>query len=353
MDEKTFKKLVQAAGIITSPSAGIPIATFMNIYDKVFARYERPDYSLYPGFYDYERVKKLMPRERMSILAGKNTLQGYYYKNKKPLGLVVTAHGIHAGADDYLPIQKYFYDHGFSVFSFDYRGTYDSNGDSNVGGCEPLVDLDIVLAFIERKKIAEGLPVFLFGHSWGGYACLASLCLDHKIQAVGTIGAMNDGAALVNEKAKEYAGVVSRVTWGWVMVYQRYLFKQYNDYNATLGINSKNIPIFVCHGVDDKVINYFEQSVICHKDEIKNPNCIFYTTKGIFGDHTDIMLSLDAILYRKEVESDLNLYQHKLGRTLTDDDKREFYKTIDHERYSNVNEDVLGKILNLYVSTLK
>ena len=353
MDEKTFKKLVQAAGIITSPSTGIPIATFMKVYDKVYQRYERPDYSLYPGFYDYEKVKKFMPRERISILIDKNTLQGYYYKNKEPLGLVITAHGIHAGADDYLPIQKYFYDHGFSVFSFDYRGTYDSNGDSNVGGCESLVDLDKVLEYITTHDKFMGLPIFLFGHSWGGYACLASLCLNYDIKAVATIGAMNDGASLVNEKAKEYAGIMSRVTWGMVMVYQRYLFRQYNDYNSTLGINSKNIPIMVFHGVDDKVINYYEQSVFAHKDEIKNPNCIFYPMKGIFGDHNDIMLSLDAILYRKEVESDLNIYIHEHGGIDSDDLRREFYKTINHERYSNPNEDVLAKILSMYLSTLK
>lgn len=353
MDEKTFKKLIQAAGIITSPTKGIPIAAFMKIYDKVFQRYERPDYSLYPGFYDYNKVKKVLPRERISVLVDKNTLQGYYYKNKDPKGLVVTCHGIHAGADDYLPIQKYFYDNGFSVFSFDYRGTYDSNGESNVGGCEPLVDLDAILTYIETHDIFKGLKIFLFGHSWGGYAALSSLCLNHKIEAVAAISPMNDGATLVNEKAKEYAGFMSRVTWGMVVVYQRYLFKQYNDYNSTLGINSKNVPVMVFHGVDDKVIDYFTLSVISHKDEITNPNCKFFTTKGVFADHNDIMLSLDAILYRKEVESDLNIYVHENGNVLTDDIKRKFYKTIDHERYSNVNEDVFKKILDMYLSTLK
>ena len=352
MKEKTKKKIIQAAGIITDPFAGPSIALFMNVYDKAFSRYERPDYSLYPGFYFYDRVKDKMKREEISFYDKDIRLQGYYYDCKNPLGIVVTAHGLHAGADDYLPIQKYFYDHSFNVFSFDYKGTYSSDGESTIGACESLVDLDCALKFIETNERFKGLPIFLFGHSWGGYAVLASLCLHKNINAVASISGMIDGATIINDKAKEYAGRMHYMTKGQIMVYQRYLFRDYVDYDAIKGINQSNIPCFIAHGIDDKVINYFTQSVTSHKNEITNPNVIYYDGMGFFGHHEDILLSLEAIKYRREVESMLKVYKHKIGLDFSLDDKREFYKTINHEKYSIVNLELMNQILSMFLKTL-
>ena len=106
-------------------------------------------------------------------------------------------------ADDYIPIQKFFYDHSFNVFSFDYKGTYSSEGDSTVGACESLVDLDVAIKFVKEKLNIKGLPLFLFGHSWGGYACLASLALHKDIKACASVSSMVDGHTIINDKAKE------------------------------------------------------------------------------------------------------------------------------------------------------
>ena len=351
MTEKTVKKLIQAAGIFADPAAGPTIALFMNIYDKAFSRYERPDYSLYPGLYCYSRVENEFKRKEISFYDKNIKLQGYYYECENPLGIVITAHGLHCGADDYIPIQKFFYDHSFNVFSFDYKGTYSSEGDSTVGACESLVDLDLAIKFVKENLNFKGLPLFLFGHSWGGYACLASLALHKDIKACASVSSMVDGHTIINDKAKEYAGKMHYLTKPYIVVYQRYLFKNYVDYDAIKGINATSAPIYIAHGTSDKVINYYEQSIFSKKDEIKNPNVTFYQGLGFHGDHNDILLSIDAIAYRHEVESMLKLLEHDKG-SLRDEDKREFYKTIDHKRYSSPNLEIMLPILQMFLNAL-
>ena len=100
-------------------------------YDAVFGRYDRPDYALTAGAYCFSRVTGL-DRELRSFYSDGVRLQGYYYRASSPKGLTVVCHGIHAGADDYLPIVEYMVNAGYSVFTFDYKGTYDSDGDSTV-----------------------------------------------------------------------------------------------------------------------------------------------------------------------------------------------------------------------------
>lgn len=351
MNEKTLKRLIQAAGILANPTTGPSVAVFMNVYDKAFSRYERPDYSLVPGLYFYDRIKEDLPREEISFMSGNVRLQGYYYKCKNPKGLVITAHGLHSGADDYLPIQKYFYDHSFNVFSFDFKGTYSSDGDSTVGACLALVDLDSAIKFVKSDDRFKGLPIFLFGHSWGGYAVLSVLSIHKDIKACAAISPMVNGHSIINDKAYEYAGLMSYMTKPYIIVYQRYLFKEYVDYDAVKGINESNIPCFIAHGIDDKVINYFTQSVTAKKDLITNPNVIFYDSIGYHGDHNDILLSFDAICYKKEIESKLKIEENK-NPNFNLDDKREFYKNIDHKRYSSPNLDIMNPILNMFLNTL-
>ena len=76
-------------------------------------------------------------------------LQGYFYPCKGAKGMVVVCHGMHAGADDYIPFIEYFVRSGYAVFTYDCQGTYASQGDSTVGMCTPLVNLDHALTFIE------------------------------------------------------------------------------------------------------------------------------------------------------------------------------------------------------------
>ena len=352
MEKKTKKALVAALGVATGGVGAVTIAAHMAVYDKAFSRYDRPDYSLMAGMYNIEKYSSLK-RELISYPSDDVLLQGYYYKANKPKGLVIFAHGIHSGADDYLPIVSYLLDNKYSVFAFDYKGTYDSEGDSCVGMCESLVDLDNTLTYLNKDVRFKELNKFLIGHSWGGYAVTSVLSLHDEIKACASIAGLNDGYTMIYEKGSQYAGKLALLSKPFLDVYQRYLFKDYVEYNAIKGINKNNIPILIAHGVDDEVISYNLQSIIAQKEKITNPNVIYYIGKGVLGKHNSIWHSIESYIYQQEVKSELKYKEFEKGSELTDKEKQVFYKEVDHKLYSEINKELFDLIIKMFNNTSK
>ena len=88
------KTIIAALGAAAGGLGGVGVAALITLYDKVFGRCERPDYSIKPGLYNYQLLEKSLPRENIRYLSDDVVLQGYYYKAKKSKGLVIVAHGI-------------------------------------------------------------------------------------------------------------------------------------------------------------------------------------------------------------------------------------------------------------------
>lgn len=352
MDKKVKNIMLTAAGAGLGGLSAAVVASHVAIYDKIFVRYERPDYSLTPGIVCLDRIKEKVDKEEVSFYSDDVLLKGNYFYVKKPKGIVLMAHGIRSGGDDYLNIVLYFIKHNYNVFSFNYKGTYDSEGDSTVGLCESLVDVDHAIDYLLSNSKYNKLPLFLFGHSWGGYAVSSVLSLQDKIKACACVSGMNSGYTMMVEKASQYVGKLSSTAKPFFDIYQKLLFKEYTKYNATMGINKSNIPIVIAHGVDDKVIVFDKQSIISHYKDFTNKKIKYYIGKGYQGDHTDIMFSINAIAYQKEIESEIKLLEMKKGSKLTNEELVELYKNVDHYRYSEVNEELMNLIIKTFDSTL-
>ena len=104
------------------------------IYNSCFPRHEKRNLSAVYGEFDYSRVEEKLNRIPFNFRSGKIKLQGYYFPCEGAKRMVVVCHGMHAGADDYIPFIMYFVNNGYAVFAYDCRGTYASEGDSTVGG---------------------------------------------------------------------------------------------------------------------------------------------------------------------------------------------------------------------------
>lgn len=110
-------------------------------------------------------------------------------------------HGIAGGGEDNLSMVKYMLDDGYQVFTFDYTGVYESEGASSVGFYQAVKDLNAVLGYIEASASLKNLPVFLYGHSWGGYTAAAVLNFKHNIAGVITISGFSSPMAITKEAA--------------------------------------------------------------------------------------------------------------------------------------------------------
>ena len=344
---KTKKVIAAVLASMTGVSA-MMVASAVVAYDSVFVRYERPDYALRPGEYCYDRVKHRLKREEFYYQTKTSQLKGYYYPTGTAKGLVVVAHGFHAGADDYLPMIEFFVNNGYNVFSYDCTGTYDSKGDSIIGMCQSLVDLDGTLEYIKATPPYSEQPLFLIGHSWGGYAVSSVLALQKDIRACACIAPMNTGYTMMQEKGEQYVGKVSNVAKPVFSVYQKILFKDYVNYNGAKGISSVDIPVVVAQGIDDTTITYDKLSVTAYKKDITNPNVIYYEGYGLQGDHNNIWHSIDSAVYQSRVASGLKKLEMEKGEKLTDDEKKEYYASVDHGLYSQINRELFDLILQTF-----
>ncbi len=351
--KKRSKKIAAAivASILGISVSGVGAA--IGVYDSFFERYERPDYSLFPGMYCYERFEGSLPRETFTVKSGKVDLAAYYYPVSDPKGLVVTVHGFHSGADDYLPLIEAFVKGGYAVFTYDVTGNYSSGGEDGVGMCQQLVDLDRVLDYLAQNKTFADMPKLLVGHSWGGYAVSSVLALHSEVKACVCLAPMWNGATIMIEKSEEYVDDLAYTIKPVFDAYQKHLFGDYTKYNAVVGINSTDIPVLIAQGVDDTVITPDGQSITAHLDKLTNPNVSVYYGTGMQGSHTGIWHSAEAEEYVREVQKRLSDMEREKGNKLTREEKAKFYSSVDHRLYSDVNKELVELMFKTFEKGLK
>lgn len=357
-DGRLINNAKMVAGIALR--TGLKIGTVLGAkaaYDAFFKRYDKKDINTVFGEFDYSRVEERLSRTTFFFPSGKWKLQGYFYPCFDAKGLVVVCHGMHAGADDYIPFIEYFVRNKYAVFSYDCQGTYASEGDSTVGMCTPLVNLDHALTYIKNDKQLSQYPLFLFGHSWGGYAATAVLSIHKNIRGCAVVAPFNSGYTLFVEKGEQYMSYFSdmlRMDFPeeFLNIYQKLLFGEYTKYNAVDGINSTDIPVYIAHGNRDFVIGFNHQSVISHRDEIRKQNVTYYIGTDALAGHNTILHSPRAVAYQDKVEKDLKRLKKEYDRDLTKEEMSEFCNSIDHTLYSEINTEMMQEILSMFDKAL-
>ena len=357
-DGRLINNAKMVAGIALR--TGLKIGTVLGAkaaYDAFFKRYDKKDINTVFGEFDYSRVEERLSRTTFFFPSGKWKLQGYFYPCLDAKGLVVVCHGMHAGADDYIPFIEYFVRNKYDVFSYDCQGTYASEGDSTVGMCTPLVNLDHALTYIKNNKQLSQYPLFLFGHSWGGYAATSVLSIHKNIRGCAVVAPFNSGYTLFVEKGEQYMSYFSdmlRMDFPeeFLNIYQKQLFGEYTKYNAVDGINSTDIPVYIAHGNRDFVIGFNHQSVISHRDEIRKKNVTYYIGTDALAGHNTILHSPRAVAYQNKVEKDLKRLKKEYDRDLTKEEMSEFCNSIDHTLYSEINTEMMQEILSMFDKAL-
>ncbi len=355
MSAKGKHRTAKAVAAVTAVLVGMSVASVaatIEIYDSFFPRFERPDYALYPGMYEYGRYGDSLPRESFFIPNGEESLCAYYYPVEEPHGLVVAVHGFHAGADELLPMIERLTAGGYAVLSYDATGTYSSTGDSGVGMCRFICDLDVVLNYIAGDRALSAMPLVLIGHSLGGNAVASVLAFHSEVKAAVCIAPMNDASTLMVESSRKYVDDVAYTVKPVFDAYQNYLFGEFTEYTGVRGINSTDIPVLIAQGLSDETIPHDTLGITAHLGEITNPNLSLYYGEGLQGSHTGIWHSLDAEAYAVQVKATMKELESAKGDELTYEEKVAFYETVDHRRYSAVNEELFQQIFRTFESGL-
>lgn len=287
--KSVFKKvLIIILAVLTVHCAGSMVATKL-IYDSIFSRYAAEVAEPAPElrdmvsgretfFYDYDGL----------------TLAGYLYRCESDQArdaLVVLAPGFHAGSDDYLWQTKALLDRGWSVFSFDPSGSFESSGDSYVGFPQEILDLNATLEYIEENHRFGYGSIALLGHSRGGYAAGCVLNYDHDIDAVVTVSGVNSAMEGIMAYSASAVGPLAYSNYGFLWLYQAMLFGlEVTNLSAYEQIMDSGIPTLVVHGTADEDFPLDKNSIISHREQICTPAVEYLTcdTPGQNG-HTDLL----------------------------------------------------------------
>lgn len=236
----------------------------------------------------------LAPAVPVSFESGDSTLSGLLIGDGQK-GVIVIVHGMRSGMDAHFAEADYFAAHGYTVFVYDATGTRTSGGDSRESVSLARDDLDAALDYLDSSDLRD-LPVYLYGHSSGGYAAATVLA---RANAAAVLCAFDDPIGTMYDTGAQYVG--------FLMLPQRPFLKLWNriragaDANelASDRINETDVPILIV-GADDDAVIPPDDSLYLHPETVTDPNAVYLLRAG---GHSDVWLSPDALAYRKQMQN--------------------------------------------------
>lgn len=289
--------------------------------------------------------------EKVMFPSGDNMLAGWVYgKLLSNKAVIIMAHGSESSADEYLAQALWFAEKDYHVLLYDCTGTGLSRGEDAVGPSQSLLDLDAAVRFIEER--GHSMPIFIFGHGWGGYAAAEILAYDHDIAGSVSISGYDTPLEMMCETVSDDCGPLAYACYPFLWLYQRQLFGSAANQSAAEALSVSSVPVMVVHGTADESIAYDGASLIAHRDEVKNPKVEWLTLEG--EDHMSLLYPSDEAytnyIDMKRVEYEALSAQY--GGNIPADVSDEFYGGIDRSIACRVNEPLMERILAFYEAQL-
>lgn len=342
--KKQHKQLLKAAVLVFSVLFTLYTAcstVLVGYYlGQFFGRAEREEHTGYLGFDD---LKVYYDCVTVSFLSGNNTLRGYVWGNSNDKGLIVFAHGLGGGAEDYTAVIKYFLDNGWRVFAYDGTGSYDSGGRGTVGLAQSLLDLDAALSYCESSAALSSLPKAVMGHSWGGYAAAAVLNSGHDIAASVSFSGYELPIDMLSEFSSRAVGSVPTfLIYPFLWLYNTAAFGSQSAVSAVDAINASGTPIMIIHGENDKTVSPTGAGIIAHSDSITSQSAKLVTVPN--RGHNDIFFSDRAIKYVSDKNEEYKALYQQYGGEIPENELDEFYAGVDRSAASALDSALFKQI---------
>ena len=228
------------------------VYVYEDTFNKRFASYEPLMLSV-SDFKGLERTRYQFPSDKGQMLTGYMYSSGVQKK-----GIVIMSHGFGGGGhNSYMDCADYFTKQGYLVFAFDVTGNDESEGDAVGGLPQGVIDLDRAITFVENSEAFKEwrkLPIFLFGHSWGGYSVCSVLQFHPEIKAVIEISGFNRSSDLIEAQGKQMVSYGIYAMMPFVNLYESIKFGKYASATAMDGFEASDAAVFVVHSADDNIV---------------------------------------------------------------------------------------------------
>jgi pimeloyl-ACP methyl ester carboxylesterase len=328
------------------------------LHSRIRSSFPRGDYPTYPVVnYDYEYYRSHYPRVEVPFYSGSNQLRGYLYGDPSANRLLIFSHGLGSGHESYMKEIIYMVDAGYLVFAYDGTGSCTSEGESTVGVLQSALDLDAAFDYISSSDALRTLPIYLMGHSWGGFAAAEALGRhNHIVAAVSLAGyaypvdlLIDRGSQMLNQ---DLNGMEFFVNISHLITYGLKNFRR----NAVDSINSSDTPILLVHGNQDHVIPLDKTSIIAYQDKLNNPRVETYviSREGQNG-HSSIFYSAEAVPHIALINENFAIKMNRI-EYLPEQERGEYafkcreelVKEANLPLINQVNEELFARILNFF-----
>lgn len=346
MKKKTGKIVLIAVGV-TALILVIALAVgSVVLYKSNFSEHlETPPWLVFaPGDFDGLRMEQCyFPSDNGQMLAGYR----YSKAEQNVKGLVVLAHGLGAGQNQYMNVADYFTSHGYLVFAYDCTGNDSSEG-KGVGGLpQGVIDLDYALRYIKTVPEYAGLDTVLFGHSWGAYSVGSVLNYHPDVKAVVMVSGMNRSSDMLEYQGKDMIGNIMTLALPFVKAYEHLKFGSYASATAMGGFAASEAGVMVIHSQDDDVVPPAYGYDVFYEAYANDERFRFvlFENRG----HNRILNSLEAEDSRELMNEAYRAYVEAKGAEHTAEIKVEFMNQYPQRMEADeLNQELFAQILNFY-----
>ena len=322
MKEKKSKTVIIVVVVLILLLFIAPFGVAAMIYEDNFGnRYEKyePMARSIDEFEGLNSHRYTFTSDQGQILVG----YGYYRELENNKGLVIMAHGLGGGGHNlYMAIADFFTSNGYAVFAYDATGNGESEGSSVKGLPQGIIDLDYAIQFVKQTPEFKGLPIMLFGHSWGAYSAGSVLSLQPDVKAIVMVAGFNKSMDIIEEEGRRIAGDGINFILPYISLYEKLKFGKYSSYTCIDGFENSDAGVMVIHSSDDEMISEEMSFDVFYDIYNDNPrfNFVKYHDKG----HDYVFYSPNSHQYRDEFNLKFEEYLDSLDEEFTAEIKESY-----------------------------
>ena len=280
-------------------------------------------------------------------------LTGYkYYRNTaETRGVVVLAHGFGGGGHRYyMDVADYFAANGYAVFAYDATGNDESEGEAVGGLPQGIIDLDYALRFVKSSPEFAGLPIMLWGHSWGGYSAGSVTKLHPDVKAVVIVAGFNESLDMLETEGRNIAGEAIQFVLPYFEEYETKTFGEYASMSILESLDATDARVMMIHSADDGMIpieNSFDRYYEKYADNDRF-TFVRYENRG----HNDVFYDESMHPYREVFNAAGKQYTESVGEVTEEMRLAYFDEHFDKHKAYPLDEALMQRMLEMYNSSI-
>jgi len=213
----------------------------------------------------------------ISVPVGQTTLRAYLYRGPSRATVVVSP-GSNATAAAVGPWVSFLYRAGYTVVSYDPRGTTGRLGVAQTFGAREADDLVRLLHILARRHDVDAQRMALLGLSLGGSVSLLAAARDRAVRAVVDDSGFADARAQLQRERRLLLGPLARLAIfsNALMALQAHVsLSTVRPIDAVASIAPR--PLLIIHGLDDVVVPPSDSRRLC---AAAGPSCRLWLVPG-------------------------------------------------------------------------